>query len=87
MKDTAKWYGLPYDLELDGYPVYSPDGLAAIATDPEYARKIPKAVNGVEVLLAALLRIAECSEKEPDNTCTACGKLARATIAKAEGTK
>ena len=35
-------------------------------------------------MLAALQRIADCCEKEPDCTCYNCGKLALAAIAKAE---
>jgi hypothetical protein len=47
MRDE-KWLTKAHDEELDGYPVFSPEGLAAIATNPEYAALIVNAVNAYE---------------------------------------
>jgi hypothetical protein len=44
----------PFDQNLDGYPLLSPEGLAAIATDPEYQRRILVSVNSHEALVTAL---------------------------------
>lgn len=56
-----QWTVQPFDDELDGYPLLSPEGLAAIATDPEYQRRILTAVNHHDALVAALENIlADC---------------------------
>jgi hypothetical protein len=52
--EESQWTAKDYDGELDGYPVLSPGGLAAIATDPEYQELIVTAVNNHAALVAAL---------------------------------
>jgi hypothetical protein len=52
--DERAWTDGEYDPHLDGYPLFSPEGLAAIATDPEYQRRILMAVNSHAALVAAL---------------------------------
>ena len=53
--ETARqWRALAFDKELDGYPLLSPEGLAAIATDPEYQRRILTTINNFDALVAAL---------------------------------
>jgi hypothetical protein len=55
LRDRRAWTAdKQYNGELDGYPLYSPEGLAAIATDPEYQARILACVNAHESLIAAL---------------------------------
>jgi hypothetical protein len=51
-----EWTASEFDGNLDGYPLLSPEGLAAIATDPEYQARILVSVNSHASLIAALER-------------------------------
>jgi hypothetical protein len=53
-QSSRKWAAREFDDDLEGYPLLSPEGLAAIATDPEYQKWILICVNAHESLIAAL---------------------------------
>lgn len=71
---ATRWTATPFDKELDGYPVFSPEGLAAIATDPEYQERIVRAVNAHGALVAAIQTGAdiqhEMSQQRGEADCT-----------------
>lgn len=63
-QQRTEWTAGPFIKELDGYAIYSGEGLSAIATDPEYQKRIVVAVNSNEKLIKALrglLEVCNCS--------------------------
>lgn len=67
--EESQWTAKDYDSEFDGYPVLSPGGLAAIATDSEYQELIVTAVNNHVILTTALYDIlADCQAAAEGNT-------------------
>jgi hypothetical protein len=92
-EQQQQWTAGPFVNELDGYAIYIGEGLGAIATDPEYQKRIVTAINSFDALREALRSVIDAYDRSKDepsppsaiSVIRAAVEPARAALALADG--